>query len=194
MDFKERVYSVLVVSSFKKFNEAFSHTLPEANYYPVNIVTNAAAAKRAMLEKKYDFVIINTPLSDDFGMRLAIDISSTAGSVVLLIVKADIYSDVHAKVVEYGVMSLAKPASAQSVLQALQWMAAMRERLRRLEKKALSVEEKMEEIRIINRAKWILIENLNMTESDAHRYIEKQAMDRCVTRKIIAQGIINTYK
>lgn len=91
-------------------------------------------------------------------------------------------------------MTLAKPASAQSVLQALQWMAAIRERLRRLEKKALSVEEKMEEIRIINRAKWILIENLNMTETDAHRYIEKQAMDRCVTRKAIAQGIINTYK
>lgn len=194
MNFKERVYSVLVVSSFKKFNEAFSHTLPEANYYPVNIVTNAAAAKRAMLEKKYDFVIINAPLSDDFGMRLAIDISSNASSVVLLIVKADIYADVHAKVVEYGVMTLAKPASAQSVLQALQWMASMRERLRRLEKKALSFEEKMEEIRIINRAKWILIENLNMTEADAHRYIEKQAMDRCVTRKVIAQGIINTYK
>lgn len=194
MDFKERIYSVLVVSSFKKFNEAFAHTLPEANYFPVNIVTNAAAAKRAMLEKKYDFVLINTPLSDDFGMRLAIDISSNERSVVLLIVKADIYSDVHSKVVEYGVMTLAKPASAQSVLQALQWMAAMRERLRRLEKKALSVEEKMEEIRIINRAKWILIENLNMTETDAHRYIEKQAMDRCVTRKIIAQGIINTYK
>ena len=194
MNFKERVYSVLVVSSFKKFNEAFSHTLPEANYYPVNIVTNAAAAKRAMLEKKYDFVIINAPLSDDFGMRLAIDISSNVSSVVLLIVKADIYADVHAKVVEYGVMSLAKPASAQSVLQALQWMASMRERLRRLEKKTLSFEEKMEEIRIINRAKWILIENLNMTEADAHRYIEKQAMDRCVTRKVIAQGIINTYK
>lgn len=194
MDFKERVYSVLVVSSFKKFNEAFAHTLPEANYFPVNIVTNVAAAKRALLEKKYDFVLINAPLSDDFGMRLAIDISSNERSVVLLIVKADIYSDVHSKVVDYGVMTLAKPASAQSVLQALQWMAAMRERLRRLEKKALSVEEKMEEIRIINRAKWILIENLNMTETDAHRYIEKQAMDRCVTRKTIAQGIINTYK
>lgn len=194
MDFKERVYSVLMVSSFKKFNEAFAHTLPEANYFPVDIVTNVAAAKRALLEKKYDFVLINTPLSDDFGMRLAIDISSNERTVVLLIVKADIYSDIHSKVVDYGVMTLAKPASAQSVLQALQWMAAMRERLRRLEKKALSVEEKMEEIRIINRAKWILIENLNMTETDAHRYIEKQAMDRCVTRKSIAQGIINTYK
>ncbi len=194
MDFKERVYSVLVVSSFKKFNEAFAHTLPEANYFPVNIVTNVAAAKRALLEKNYDFVLINTPLTDDFGMRLAIDTSSNERTVVLLIVKADIYSEVHSKVVDYGVMTLAKPASAQSVLQALQWMAAIRERLRRLEKKALSVEEKMEEIRIINRAKWILIENLNMTETDAHRYIEKQAMDRCVTRKAIAQGIINTYK
>ena len=51
MDFKERVYSVLVVSSFKKFNEAFAHTLPEANYFPVNIVTNVAAAKRALGKK-----------------------------------------------------------------------------------------------------------------------------------------------
>ena len=34
-----------------------------------------------------------------------------------------------------------------------------------------------------NRAKWLLIENLKMTESDAHHYIEKQAMDRCCSKK-----------
>lgn len=51
----------------------------------------------------------------------------------------------------------------------------------------------MKEIRLINRAKWILIEQLKMTESDAHRYIEKQAMDRCVTRTEIAETIIRTY-
>ena len=55
-------------------------------------------------------------------------------------------------------------------------------------------EEKMEEIRIINRAKWLLIEQLKMTENEAHRYIEKQAMDRCVTRRTVAENILSTYK
>ena len=32
-----------------------------------------------------------------------------------------------------------------------------------------------------------------MTEAAAHRMIEKQAMDRCVTRREIAKEIIRTY-
>ena len=49
----------------------------------------------------------------------------------------------------------------------------------------------MAEIRLVNRAKWVLIEQRGMDESAAHRYIEKQAMDRCVTRRMIAEEILN---
>ena len=76
---------------------------------------------------------------------------------------------------------------------ALSWMSSARERLRKFEKKTLSIEEKMEEIRLVNRAKWLLISELKMDEPDAHRYIEKQAMDRCVTRREVAEEIIKTY-
>ncbi len=48
----------------------------------------------------------------------------------------------------------------------------------------------MAEIRLINRAKWVLIEKQGMSEQDAHRYIEKQAMDRCVSKRIIAEEIL----
>ena len=72
-------------------------------------------------------------------------------------------------------------------------MSSARERLRKSEKKALSIEEKMEEIRIVNRAKWILIRELKLDEPEAHRYIEKQAMDRCISKRIIAEEIIKTY-
>ena len=61
-------------------------------------------------------------------------------------------------------------------------------------RKAESLEEKMEEIRLVNRAKWLLIEQLKMTEPDAHRYIEKTAMDRCVTKRTVAETIIKTYQ
>ena len=57
----------------------------------------------------------------------------------------------------------------------------------------MSIEEKVNEIRLVNRAKWLLISELKMTESDAHRYIEKQAMDRCVPKKQVAEEIIKLY-
>ena len=72
-------------------------------------------------------------------------------------------------------------------------MSSARERLRKAEKKTLSIQEKMEEIRIVNRAKWLLISEIKMDEPNAHRYIEKQAMDRCVSKREIAEEIIQTY-
>ena len=77
--------------------------------------------------------------------------------------------------------------------QALEWMMTVRERLRKAETKTLSIEEKMEEIRVVNRAKWLLITELKMEEPQAHRYIEKQAMDRCISKRDVAEEIIRTY-
>ena len=68
-----------------------------------------------------------------------------------------------------------------------------REKIRKTEIRTLSFEEKMNEIRLVNRAKWLLISHLQMTEPDAHRYIEKQAMDRCISKKTVAEEIIRTY-
>ncbi|MBR6822515.1 MAG: ANTAR domain-containing protein, partial [Clostridia bacterium] len=42
-------------------------------------------------------------------------------------------------------------------------------------------------------AKWILISEMGMEEPQAHRYIEKQAMDRGVPRLEVAEEIIRTY-
>lgn len=193
MVFSDRTYSVLVVSSAPKFNDAFAQMLPATDYYPVCFVSNIAAARRELLGRSFDFVIINTPLPDDFGTRFAIDVCSRAGCVALLLVRSEVYEEVNAKVTPHGVFALAKPTPAQTLQQGLKWMASARERLRGLENKATTIEEKMEEIRLVNRAKWLLIEQLKMTEADAHRYIEKQAMDRCVSRREIAQGIIKTY-
>lgn len=193
MVFRERTYSVLVVSSAQKFNDAMPKLLPEADYYPVHFAGNVAAARRELLARSYDFVVINSPLPDHSGLRLAADISAGKGTVVLLLVRSETHEQVRAKVMEQGVYTLTKPTSTQMLLQALDWMAVSRERLRSLEKKTATIEEKMEEIRLVNRAKWLLIEQLKMQEADAHRYIEKQAMDRGATRREIALSIIKTY-
>ncbi len=194
MEFTERRYSVLLVSSSPKFNESMLALLPENRFYPVAAVSDVSSARRRLLESKYDIVIINAPLPDDFGTRLALNICDNSGTAVLLFVKAEHYPDINGRVSPFGVLVLPKPATSQAVSQSLQLLCGTRERLRRMEQKTASIEEKMEEIRIINRAKLLLMEQLKMTEKEAHRFIEKQAMDRCVTRITIAQSILSTYK
>ncbi len=193
MVFQPEEYSVLIVSSAQKINDVLTRILSQSGGYGISCVGSASAARRELLGKPYDLVIINAPLTDDFGTRLAIDAAARPGTVALLMVRSELYEEINAKVTPQGVFTLSKPTPAQTLQQALNWLTAARERLRKLEKKSASVEEKMEEIRLVNRAKWLLIEQLKMTENEAHRHIEKQAMDRCTSRKEIALGIIKTY-
>ena len=193
MSLKERVYSILIVSATDSFTSAFADLLPETRYSPLHTVASVSAAKRILAEKTFDFVIINAPLPDDTGTRFAIDTCTNKQSAVLLLVKNDIHAGIHEKVVEYGVFTLPKPTSKATIVHALIWMESARERLRQFEKKSLSIEEKMAEIRLVNKAKWILISELSMSEPEAHHYIEKQAMDRCISKRTIAEEIIKTY-
>lgn len=193
MSLRERVYSILIVSSTDSFTSAFADLLPETRYYPVHTVTSISAAKRVLAEKSFDFVIINSPLPDDAGIRFAIDTCTSKQSAVLLLVKNDMHAAIHDRVVEYGVFTLPKPIPKPTMIHALNWMESAQERLHQFEKKSLSIEEKMAEIRLVNKAKWILISELSMSEPEAHRYIEKQAMDRCVSKRTIAEEIIKTY-
>ena len=190
MSLKERVYSVLLVSASESFNAAMEAFLSESTYAPIRIVSNIAAGKRACAERSYDFIIINSPLPDDIGTRFAIDQCNSTSSAVLFMVRAELYSETYDKLAEHGVFVLAKPTSRQVITTALAFLASARERLRKNEKKTLSIEEKMEEIRIVNKAKWILIDREHMTEEEAHRYIEKTAMDMCVSKRTIAEKII----
>lgn len=194
MAFEERVYSVLIVSENEKFKTSLMPVLPEKTFSPIDSTTSMSSARKILIERKYDLMIINTPLLDDFGTKLAIDASNEKDIATLILVKRDLYEETYSKVVKYGVFTLAKPTSPQTFAQALDWLCAMREKLRRYEKTISSVEDKMQEIRLVNRAKWILIKDLKMSEEDAHRFIEKQAMDKCITKSEIAKNIIKQYE
>ncbi len=194
MPLKEHIYSVLIVSASAKFNEQINSLIFEPCYKPVDFAVSINEAQRKITERPYDLILVNTPLPDDFGAKFSMDVSVNKNCVVLMFVRSELYEGIYDKICDYGVFSIRKPISPQYVLQALDWLKATRERLRRLEKKSMTLQEKMDEIKIINRAKWTLINSLKMSEQDAHRYIEKQAMNRCVSKREIAENIIHTYK
>ena len=193
MSLKERIYSVLIVSSSEQFNSALPDFFSHSKYSPVTVVSNISMAKRAVAERDFDFIVVNSPLPDDSGEAFVIDIVGSTHCVALFMVRAELFEEISDKLAEHGVFLIRRPLSRQALNMAVEWMCSARERLRKTEKKTLSIEEKMNEIRLVNRAKWLLIKELQMDEPSAHRYIEKQAMDRCVQRKEIAEEIIKTY-
>ena len=194
MVFQERTYSVLIVTASDSFVSSVMPLLPVTDYWPVTTVRSVSEARRRIVETDFDIVLINAPLPDDFGMRLAIDICTNSGAGVLLMVKSDLFNDIYAKVVSYGVITLSKPTNLQMVAQNLRILCATRERMRQMQARQATVEEKIEEIRLVNRAKWLLIECLSMTEPEAHHYIEKQSMDERISKREVAENIIKTYK
>lgn len=184
-------YSVLVVSSNEKFSSTIKLMLPVSKFPRVDFSTSAAAARREMSARAYDILLITSPLQDEFGTNLAIDVCEKTTSGVLLFVKNDRYDEVNAKVAPFGVLTLSIPTSTRTMRQTIDLLCSIRERMRRLEKKNVRLEEKMSEIRVVNRAKWILIEHQMMTEEQAHRFIEKTAMDECITKRAVAEKIIS---
>ena len=187
VEYLPRTYSVLSVAAAEKFHTSLRELLPAGRYDPVHSAFDAAEARRRILESRYDIIVISASLRDEFGTHLAQHFAENSGAGILLLVKPEYFSDVSAQVTPLGVLTLEKPTSPQLMLQCMELLCGTRERLRRMEQKSASIEDKMAEIRLVNRAKWVLIEKQGMSEQDAHRYIEKQAMDRCVPKRVVAE-------
>ena len=192
MTLEQLSYQALVVSSSGRFIDEISSLLHERNIQPEH-VTNAGEARRSLTEKSYDFVIVNAPLKDEFGSRLCVDVTEHIGTLVVIFASSDVYEDIMQRTVSHGVFVVRKPSSQQTVMQAVSLLISAREMLRTVQKKAGKAEDKLREIRIVNKAKWFLIDNEDMSENDAHQYIEKQAMNAGITKRQAAQIVIDRY-
>ena len=189
----EHVYSVLIVSAQEKLNKMILPALSGGRYDPVTVVDSIAKAQRKLVDADYDLVIINAPLPDDFGRKFAVDVCSESERVAVMTVRSDMFDEIASSMTSKGVMVIKRPLDENRLDEMLGVMCSIRERLRRIKKKTQTLEEKMEEIRLVNRAKWALIKSCHMTEENAHRYIQKQAMDLCLSKKETAENILKTY-
>lgn len=187
-------YRVLIVSLSEKFNTEIGSLLQDGfTVDSIECAASAGEARRRLLEKTFDFIIVNAPLRDEFGSRLCMDASVSSGTVATLFAATEIYDEIIGKVTPHGVFVIRKPCAKQTIAQSFSLLISARERLRSVEQKAGKAESKLDEIRVVNRAKWLLIDNESMSEAEAHRTIEKAAMDSGITKKQAAQMIIEKY-
>lgn len=193
MLFEREELSILVVSVSDKIYDIFADLLKNRFHSDICRATSVSEAKRMTLLQDFDIVVINAPLKDELGIDFAVNIATDNSAGVLLLINNEYYEQVLDKVMEYGVLTVSKPLSRQALYESLNLLIATNYRIKKVEKKNEKLTAKMEEVRIVNRAKWILIENLSLSEEEAHRVIEKQAMDERQSKRGVAETIIRTY-
>ncbi|MGI6213505.1 MAG: ANTAR domain-containing response regulator [Christensenellales bacterium] len=186
--------SALIVTNTEKTAAFIAEQLSVYSLTDFAVARTCGEARRALLERDFDLIIINAPLADETGEGFARQISVKGISQVILIVKSEIYDMVAAVCENDGVLTVAKPLSREMFRQALSLVKSTGIRLQNIRAENEGLREKIETIRLVDRAKSILIAARGMSEQEAHRYIEKKAMDTRSKRKAVAERIIKDYE
>lgn len=182
--------SILLACGTEKGRALLQSLVPPGQFGTVRATAGGMETRRVFAEGEWDVVVINAPLGDESGLELAIELAHQSSSGVLLLVRADAADSVAARLRDDGVLVIPKPVAKPLFDQALGFALAMRGRLMSVRAEQARLEKKLSELRVTSRAKCLLVERRGMTEDQAHRYMEKLAMDTRQTRLAVAQELL----
>ena len=185
--------SALIISDSQKAASFYQDFLKNNGYSEFVQCGSGEEAKRMLMEKDFGVCILNTPIRGAAGDKLAIQLAEQNNCQVIVFVKTEFYESVSERVENYGVITLEKPISRKLFWSALKITRVMEARMASMHNEVRKLQKKLNEQKEISRAKCLLIEKANMTEEEAHKYIEKNAMNERVSRKEIAVKIIEFY-
>ncbi|MDR3645111.1 MAG: ANTAR domain-containing protein [Clostridia bacterium] len=139
--------------------------------------SSGAEARRMAGMSEYAGILITGKLPDESGLDLALDLSTNGCPGVMIITERDALLDAHEVLDGTGVTILARPLTKDALVHSLQLVIRVYEGGGTLDK-----------------AKLMLMQMKNYNEPQAHRYIQKLAMDKRLPRDVAAQLIIRALE
>ncbi len=184
---------ILVLARGKAVAAAFKKMLESSHYRPALTAGSAAEGRRVLASGRARLVLVYTPLADEFGVETAAEFARRPDVGVLLMVPSEIYDQARHKAAPSGVLVMTRQADRTQLLQAVDMLASTQGKVSQLMKENERLRRRLEDESTVNRAKCLLIED-GMTENEAHRWIEKQAMDQGLPRREIAEDVIDRHE
>ena len=184
----------MIVSADPKAAEVIEQAAGSEGFGSVAVISAGSEARRLISgEFVPDMIVISTPLEDEFGQELAEAAAEETAAGIILICHSEIADELADRLSDRGVTVLARPVSQEELSRHIRLISSGLSRMSGL-RETPEILGRIEEIRIISRAKAALMKYLRFTEPQAHRYIEKQAMNNRQTRREVAEHIISQYE
>ena len=182
-------HSVLVVSRDSKIISQISAFLVPP-LFELTTTSDFNEARRLATERSFNIIIADS--GDGYDTDFAINLADSY-STILLLVPNEHFDEISYRVEGYGILTITKPFEPFYLYNMMKIAIAVQYKVQVLSSQTTKLKVKMEEIKQVNRAKMLLMQNMNMSEQEAHRYIEKEAMDRCIKKTAVAEQVISTY-
>lgn len=166
-----------------------SEVLSAAGYDVVGQAADGQSALSAINEHTPDVAILDVkmPLLDGIEVARAV-----RDRVPVVLLTAFGQTEIVAQATEAGVMGyLVKPFSESEIIAAIEVARGRFADLRALTDDRDGLALTLESRKILDRAKGLMQQKMNMTEPDAFRWIQKAAMDRRVSVREVAESIIS---
>lgn len=170
----------IIYSENPRAAEVFSEILQTESFPEISLQDKIAFCG---VDSEATLHLINAGENFDVAVRLAEKLTGVSSAAVMLLCDPENYESGAASLRQSGVIVVSKPLSRQLFVQSVQDSIALHGRIRRMG-------DQLEEVRRIARAKLLLVEKQHMTEQQAHKYIEKEAMNRRITRLQLADELI----
>lgn len=139
-----------------------------------------------------DLLIAVMPLSDGTGVEGIIDVAQRHPQLMsILLVRQEAYEQVTYQCRNQQIFVIAMPFKRQVLAEAASFMLRIRTVIDDKDKELVRLRKNLSEIRIITSAKIRLMQTRQMTEEEAHYYLEKEAMDRSLSKKEVAEEILH---
>lgn len=185
--------NVLIAGKTEEICDSIAQLLIELDCDNISTFTSGAIIRGVDISK-FDSVIISTPLSDEFGLDLVADISKDAKNGIVVLAKREIADEVQKKIRFTGAFVLPRPFNKALLIQTIKLAEIAHIGMAKLEEENRQLTQQLSDMKIVNRAKSMLMQYLNLTEEQAHRHIQKQAMDLRKTQRAVAEDILKTYQ
>lgn len=184
----------LIISKTKQSTESLAQLLLTEGYTDAVLANNSADARERIDNEEFDLILINVPLENETGLDLARYCAKVTSSGVVVIVHEQHANEVLNELTKHGVLVISRPINKHLFHHYLLFTDCFKKRVLGIAKENDKLKHMVEEVKLVNRAKLLLIQCLSMTEQQAHHYLEKQAMDMRMSKIQVAKQVIKTYE
>ena len=166
-------------------------TLREGGYEVVGEASNGEECVNLARDLKPDVVVMDVKMPVMDGITAAEHIAKERLAPVVLLT-AFSQTELVERARDAGAMAyVVKPFTPADLLPAVEIAASRFVEFRALENEIADINERMETRKRVERAKGLLMENMQLNEPEAFRWIQKTSMDRRLTMREVAEAVID---
>jgi len=164
--------------------------LAEEGYVVVGQAADGQTAVELTEQHRPDLVVLDVKMPRLDGIAAARRIAEQ-GIAPVVILTAFSQRDLVGRARDAGAMAyLVKPFTKQDLLPAIEMAVSRFAELRMLEAEVADLTERLEMRKAVDRAKAVLQTQLDLSEPDAFRWIQKTAMDLRQSMRQVAEGVL----